>query len=479
MARHSFIQMSKLSNVKGRISYISDPKRQEHLYATFSTREDMTFWNDLAKECQEEFKRYGTEGKCIEARELIIALPEEYTQFDPNRVLREFTEQFKKRYDVECVSALHHNKKMTNYHIHLIFSERRLLPEPEIKIATRSVFYDELGKRVRTKKEITGEDGKIREGCTVIKKGEAYERHLFTAKDEVFKNELFLDEAKQFYTALINRHIHDPERRLKVFDPNSVYLPTKKIGKNNPKAAEIKADNAARQDWNRTADMALVSGIAEAKIIEIRNEHVYNEAGRSVQKHGWLPGLFRGIIQKTKEILQVLIRETEIPPKPTLSVDMAEYRKMQILMVKVQDEARAIKQLMHGELPKLEKQLAETTGLFKGKERKALQEKIAGLQQEIDRRMDRLPGILKEDGYPDVQAFKRTYDAATALVEQYNRDLAAWERQVNGEKQPQQAPPEKESIRKKLRDMEAEAKRRNAERRQEPRHRSYDYDRGR
>lgn len=479
MARHSFIQMSKLSNVKGRISYISDPKRQEHLYATFSTREDMTFWNDLAKECQEEFKRYGTEGKCIEARELIIALPEEYTQFDPNRVLREFTEQFKKRYDVECVSALHHNKKMTNYHIHLIFSERRLLPEPEIKIATRSVFYDELGKRVRTKKEITGEDGKIREGCTVIKKGEAYERHLFTAKDEVFKNELFLDEAKQFYTALINRHIHDPERRLKVFDPNSVYLPTKKIGKNNPKAAEIKADNAARQDWNRTADMALVSGIAESKIIEIKNEHVYNEATRSVQKHGWLPGLFRGIIQKTKEILQVLIRETEIPPKPTLSVDMAEYRKMQILMVKVQDEARAIKQLMHGELPKLEKQLAETTGLFKGKERKALQEKIAGLQQEIDRRMDRLPGILKEDGYPDVQAFKRTYDAATALVEQYNRDLAAWERQVNGEKQPQQAPPEKESIRKKLRDMEAEAKRRNAERRQEPRHRSYDYDRGR
>ena len=39
MARHSFIQMSKLSDVKGRISYISDPKRQEHLYATFSTRE--------------------------------------------------------------------------------------------------------------------------------------------------------------------------------------------------------------------------------------------------------------------------------------------------------------------------------------------------------------------------------------------------------------------------------------------------------
>ena len=341
------------------------------------------------------------------------------------------------------------------------------------------MFYDELGKRVRTKKEITGKDGQIREGCTVIKKGEVYESHLFTAKDEMFKNELFLDEAKQFYTALINRHIHHTERHLKVFDPNSVYLPTKKIGKNNPKAAEIEADNAARQDWNRTADMALVSGIEESKIIEIRNEHVYDEATRSVQKHGWLPGLFRGIIQKAKEILMGLIRETEVPPKPTLSVDMAEYRKMQKLMGKVQDEARAIKQLMHGELPKLEKQLAETTGLFQGKERKVLQEKIASVQQEIDRRMDRLPSILKEDGYPDVQAFNRTYDAATALVEQYNRDLVAWERQVKGEEMPQQKPPEKESIRKKLRDMEAEAKRRNGARRQEPRHRSYSYDRGR
>ena len=349
-----------------------------------------------------------------------------------------------------------------------------------MKIATRSVFYDELGKRVRTKKEITGEDGQIREGCIVIKKGDAYEKHLFTAKDEVFKNELFLDEAKQFYTALINRHIHDPERRLKVFDPNSVYLPTKKIGKNNPKAAEIEADNAARQAWNRTADMALVSGIAEAKIIEIKNEHIYNEASRSVQKHGWLPGLFRGIIQKAKEILQILIRETELPPKPVLSVDMAEYRTMQKLMGKVQDEARTIKHMKDVKLPKLKKQLAETTGLFKGKERKALTEKIERMQSEIDRRLDRIPGILKDDGYPDAQAFVRTFNQATALVEQYNRDLAAWEQEVNGKgkTKPQQSkPPEKESVRKKLREMQAEVKRRDAQPRQKPQRRHLDMER--
>ena len=261
MARHSFIQMSKLSNVKGRISYITSKARQENLYATYRTA-DNTFWGNLARECQQEFKRSGTPGRYIEARELIIALPEVYTTYEPQQVLEDFTEEFHRRYDVECVSALHHNKKKTNYHIHLIFSERKLLPKPDVKIATRSVFYDETGQRVRTKKEITGEDGQMRKGCTVIKKGEVYESHLFTTKNERFKSEAFIAEAKEVYTALINFHISDPEQRLKVFDKNSVYLPTKKIGKNNPKEEEIKADNAARQEWNQAADMALITGIS-------------------------------------------------------------------------------------------------------------------------------------------------------------------------------------------------------------------------
>lgn len=72
-----------------------------------------------------------------------------------------------------------------------------------MKIASRSVFFDETGKRVRTKKEITGEDGQIRKGCTIIKKGEVYESHLFTAKDTSFKGAPFLQEIKKVYTELI------------------------------------------------------------------------------------------------------------------------------------------------------------------------------------------------------------------------------------------------------------------------------------
>ena len=134
IVRNSFIQMSKLPNVKGRISYISSKARQENLYAVYETT-DRKFWRELAMCNQEEFRESGTKGICIEARELIIALPESFVDYEPDKLLKLFTEHFKQNYGVECISALHHNKRKTNYHIHLIFSERKLLDAPVEKIA--------------------------------------------------------------------------------------------------------------------------------------------------------------------------------------------------------------------------------------------------------------------------------------------------------------------------------------------------------
>lgn len=167
------------------------------MYAVYETT-DRKFWRELAKCNQEDFLKSGTKGKCIEARELDIALPESFVDYQPDMLLKLFTEQFKQNYGVECISALHHNKRKTYYHIHLIFSERKLLDEPIVKIAFRNMFYDENGKHVRTKKEILDEAGQIRPGRCIIQKREVYERKLFTVKDEKYKNEGFLDEVKHF-----------------------------------------------------------------------------------------------------------------------------------------------------------------------------------------------------------------------------------------------------------------------------------------
>lgn len=93
------------------------------------------------------------------------------------------------------------------------------------------------------------------------------------------------------------------------------------------------------------------------------------------------------------------------------------------------------KKLDHNTLPNLRQQLAETTGIFKGKERKALKKQIQQTEVELAEKLDKIPDILKDDGYPDVQAFMKTYRKAEAIVTQYNQDLAEWEQAVkNGQK---------------------------------------------
>ena len=126
---------------------------------------------------------------------------------------------------------------------------------------------------------------------------------------------------------------------------------------------------------------------------------------------------------------------------------------MRDLMIRVQDEARAIRNLQDSVLPKLKTQLAETTGIFKGKERKALTEQIQQTEQEISERLDKLPDILKEDGYPDVQVFMATYRESEVVVEPYNRSLAEWERQVREKHRPPK-PPERESVRNRIKQLQ-------------------------
>jgi hypothetical protein len=137
----------------GRINYISSGEKQEHLYATYQTQPE-EYWRELAKENRDSFSRSGTSGKCIEAREFIIALPEAYYKngWNPDKVLQHFVESFRKEYGAECIAALHHNHDMNNYHIHLIYSGREKLDEPVKKIATRNMYFDPDGRHLRTKK---------------------------------------------------------------------------------------------------------------------------------------------------------------------------------------------------------------------------------------------------------------------------------------------------------------------------------------
>ena len=447
MARHSFVRTTKLTDVKGRVDYISNPKRQEHLYAFYSTVEP-EFWQRLSEQAQFDFWRsHQKTGKCIEARELIIALPEGLQAADPEKVLQQFTEKFRSQYGVQCAAALHHNKAMTNYHIHLVFADRDVLEKTKVKRATRNMFFDENGRHVRTKKEIQDERGEARPECRILVKGGVYDIKWFSGRKDIFKSRSFLSEAKQMYTDLINQLV-SPEERQQVFDPSGPYLPTKKIGKNNPLADVITQDNELRQEWNRTVDQVLIAGGSHEEVTEFKTEEITSKISESVRENGNNPSLFSQIIRFAiavlQEFLDLLMRNTpaEIEktketgekqgtvspkPNPETTADLrnaeAEFRRMDAVhqslnkcnrkLYALQKQQRALQNVL------------DTTprDLFHRKERKALEDRIAGIGRQIDLTRTQMEAIPKQHGFDDVKSAEAAYKAAKAKLESLKETL--------------------------------------------------------
>ena len=494
--RHSFIQMTKLSNVRGRITYISSHAKQEHLYAVYETTE-RSYWTELARCSQQEFKKSGVEGNCIEARELIIALPESlYEQGMPDMLLKSFTDKFKEKYGVECVAALHHNKRMTNFHIHLIFSERQLLAEPVIKIATRNMFYDEHGNHVRTKKEILDEAGNIRKRCKVIKKGEIYEKKLFTSKNTRFKQEDFLDEVKLFYTRMINHWVTDEKDRLTVFDRNGPYLATKKIGRNNPKAEQIEQDNKLRMDWNREVDRAIISNVPMDDILQIKREHITEPIKRSIEIYGNKPQrlalilnmaitelvlLISKVLEAARAIRNKIlhtdvtnaektdftsnivvdntdntsaieestkvenkittqeetIKEVNVtkPDKPVMTPEAATYSKLKKIKAELDNQNNLIFQAEQ-QRGNLEIELSDLKGLAKLTRKAELQRKIDEKTDYINRLKIGLSNMVRNYGFENMNEFYLSYKESQNAYAEYQQEVDDWKKSNDNAETP-------------------------------------------
>ncbi|MCR5294001.1 MAG: MobA/MobL family protein [Lachnospiraceae bacterium] len=452
MARHSFIRMYKLPDVCGRVDYISNPSRQEHLYATYSTVKP-EFWKYLADQAQFDFWRSNQpDGKCIEARELIIALPESFQRIEPETLLKIFAEKFRIEYGMQCTAALHHNKTKTNYHIHLIFADREPLREKEVKIASRNMFYNEEGRHVRTKKEILDAEGNIRPGCRILPKGSPYEVRYFSARKDEFKSNVFLPEAKMMYTDLINELVTDELDRQEVFDPAGPYLPTKKIGKNNPLENEIKADNALRQEWNHTVDQVLIAGGTQEEVADFKREEVVKKVAASVKEHGEQPGLFAAVIRRViavlKEFLEILMRTDEktleepaggsVPafpnaekngkgPRPDSTEAEVRFKKILPVHEKLRQCNRRLYALQEQQetLQKAIDTLPRT--VFHHKERKELQTGLEELRKPISQCRSQLERIPKQNGFGSVKAVESAYWSARNELEKIRREQAEWD----------------------------------------------------
>lgn len=92
-----------------------------------------------------------------------------------------------------------------------------------------------------------------------------------------------------------------------MFDSSGLYLATKKIGKNNPKVEQIQTDNEMRMRWNCEVDRAIVSGVPETEIQQIKKKYITDRIRESVDIFGSQPERLGSIIMTAVTVLALLI----------------------------------------------------------------------------------------------------------------------------------------------------------------------------
>lgn len=236
----SYVSNRNLTNVVGRIDYISNSDRQENII-DFCNLQNNDFWVQLAQENQEQFKASSNSKranrKAAEAREFIIALPQD---IDTTNLAETLCLDFKNKYGVDCACAIHYKAKENNLHAHLIYSERERLSEPlivEQKVAPRTYYYDAQGKKCKKADAV-----KVVPKGTITQKGCT---RYFGNKIDFF-NMNFVKE----YKAHLENELDLPK-----FD-NTRYFATKHIGKNNPKSEFISKYNELIGELNNYFDLA-------------------------------------------------------------------------------------------------------------------------------------------------------------------------------------------------------------------------------
>ena len=145
----------------------------------------------------------------------------------------------------------------------------------------------------------------------MIPKGDPYETHIFEKKDPIFKGKAFTEEVKKFMTDLINtplpEHLH-----MKTFPKNGPYMATRKVGKNNPMAAEIREQNHLKDEWNRQMMTAEAMGIPEENMKMVKTGLVTKPVSASIEqsKGAKDPQTFNEILLKAVKTLVVMVSKS-------------------------------------------------------------------------------------------------------------------------------------------------------------------------
>ena len=136
--------------------------------------------------------------------------------------------------------------------------------------------------------------------------------------------------------------------------------------------------------------------------------------------------------KETTAVSTTVASTPAIPPRPQPSPEAVSYKHLCEIYQKLQEQNKAIFAL-EKQRSDLEIELSDSKGIFKAKRRSELSTEIAGLEERISRMKVRLSHIVKEYGYPNVEAFYKAFHKAETAYGDYQDSLKNW-KQRYGEK---------------------------------------------
>lgn len=287
--------MTKITDVKGRIEYISRTgKHTDKAEELVMFKDDFKNWDKLV-----EFEK-GQARKTLEARELMIALPNNSTPEDWEEVANMIVGKQPHAY------AVHWNEDKTNLHMHLIFSERQeTLEQVEPKRYRQDIWAKEDGSRAMKKEDrhhIMHKKGDVQRD----KNGNIRYKEVsgFSEKDKIFKSKAWLESVKKDTVKLFNNRGYS----VKKYDPKGVFLAEKHEGKgNNFYIEQVKAENIMIRNYN--AEVAKAQNVLPDEVLIKSKE----DAITSIKMLDLvrLDILIEGIKYQVKIAIEKMIRQRE------------------------------------------------------------------------------------------------------------------------------------------------------------------------
>lgn len=238
----NLVRTQKITNGRGSIKYITKDSKGEIL-ASYSTQ-SLQEWEILFDYNQQKFAEEkekggwvpsrknakGEEAKCIEARMYVVAFPNEMANFpckyngqvvnNEMELAKAIANDWRNTYGTDCYVAIHWNKSHTNFHAHILVSERIKKESSEFKRAKRNRYYDANGKEC-----------KKADAVRIVRKGDIIrgQNELYESRKLDFYKEDTLNHIKEHYSKILGTELYKED---------GIHLPQTHLPRINERSSE-------------------------------------------------------------------------------------------------------------------------------------------------------------------------------------------------------------------------------------------------